>query len=103
MLQQTCDCKSFSSTSHFVGSDSILMSLSVSYKDYCISFVCTQGSTHNSKFHGANMGPIWGRQDPGGPHVGPMNFAIWDGIQSRKKIIRHLHMYISGIRYTWWN
>ena len=29
-----------------------------------------------SKVHGANMGPIWGRQDPGGPHVGPMNFAI---------------------------
>ena len=25
------------------------------------------------------MGPIWGRQDPGGPHVGPMNFAIWVG------------------------
>ena len=23
------------------------------------------------------MGPIWGRQDRGGPHVGPMNFAIW--------------------------
>ena len=22
------------------------------------------------------MGPIWGRQDPGGPHVGHMNFAI---------------------------
>ena len=30
----------------------------------------------NSKVHGANMGPIWGRQDPGGPHVGPMNLAI---------------------------
>ena len=29
-----------------------------------------------SKVHGANMGPIWGRQDPGGPHVGPVNFAI---------------------------
>ena len=26
--------------------------------------------------HGANMGPIWGRQDPAGPHVGPMNFSI---------------------------
>ena len=26
------------------------------------------------------MGPIWSRQDPGGPHVGPMNFAIWVGI-----------------------
>ena len=31
----------------------------------------------DSKFHGASMGPIWGQQDPGGPHVGPMNFAIW--------------------------
>ena len=30
----------------------------------------------DSKVHGANMGPIWGRQDPGGPHVGPMNFVI---------------------------
>ena len=33
----------------------------------------------DNKAHGTNMGPIWGRQDPGGPHVGPMNFAIWDG------------------------
>ena len=31
-----------------------------------------------SKVHGANMDPIWGRQDPGGPHVGPMNFVIWE-------------------------
>ena len=31
----------------------------------------------DSKVHGANMAPIWGRQDPGGPRVGPMNFAIW--------------------------
>ena len=31
----------------------------------------------DSKVSGAKMGPIWGRQDPGGPHVGPMNFAIW--------------------------
>ena len=22
------------------------------------------------------MGPIWGRQDPGGPHVGAMNLAV---------------------------
>ena len=22
----------------------------------------------DSKVHGANMGPIWGRHDPGGPH-----------------------------------
>ena len=37
-----------------------------------------QENTPDSKVHGANMGPIWGRQDPGGPHVGPMNFVIWD-------------------------
>ena len=36
------------------------------------------GNTPDSKVHGTNMGPIWGRYDPGGPHVGPMNFAIWD-------------------------
>ena len=30
-----------------------------------------------STFHGAKMGPSWDRQDPVGPHVGPMNFDIW--------------------------
>ena len=29
-----------------------------------------------SKVHGANTGPIWGRQDPGGPHVVHMNLAV---------------------------
>ena len=32
----------------------------------------------DSKVHGANIVPIWGRQVPGGPHVGPMDYAIWD-------------------------
>ena len=44
----------------------------------CVAwFVCI---TPDSKVHGANMGPIWDRQDPGGrgPHVDPMNLAIWD-------------------------
>ena len=31
----------------------------------------------DSKVHGANVGPTWGQQGPGGPHVGPMNLAIW--------------------------
>ena len=31
----------------------------------------------DSKVHGANMGRIWGQQDPGGPHVGPISIAIW--------------------------
>ena len=38
----------------------------------------------DSKVHGANMGPTWGRQDPGGPHVGPMNLAIWESPLSSK-------------------
>ena len=37
---------------------------------------------------GANMGPFWGRQDPGGPHVGLMNFAIWEAIRNIRDI-RH--------------
>ena len=37
----------------------------------------SKGMFPDNKDHGANMGPNWGRQDPGGPHVGPMNFAIW--------------------------
>ena len=45
----------------------------------CLAFFYTENmnTSPNSKVHGANMGPIWGRQDPGSPHVGPMNFAIW--------------------------
>ena len=39
----------------------------------------------DNKVHEANMGPIWGRQDPGGPYVGPMNFAIWDIIYQNDK------------------
>ena len=30
-----------------------------------------------SKVHVVNMGPIWGQEDQGGPHVDPMNLAIW--------------------------
>ena len=36
----------------------------------------------DSKVHGANMGPIWGQQDPGGPHVGSMNFIIRDNLET---------------------
>ena len=39
----------------------------------------------DSKVHEANMGPIWGQRDPGGPHVGPMNLLwtlLWEQFQS---------------------
>ena len=42
------------------------------------------------------MGPIWGPQDPGGPHVGPMNFAIWESLYwNRQQWVQQL---ISGER-----
>ena len=34
-------------------------------------------SIPDSKVHGPNMGPTWGRQDPGGPQVDPMKIDIW--------------------------
>ena len=49
------------------------------YKIQTVSkYRAVTSSIPDSKVHGPNMGPIWGRQDPGGPHVGPMNFAIWE-------------------------
>ena len=41
---------------------------SASSKDYC----------PDSKVYGTNMGPIWDRQDPGGPHVGPWTLLSGD-------------------------
>ena len=43
------------------------------YSEYT-TFIGTQ----DSKAHGSNMGPTWGWQFPGGPHVGLINIAIWD-------------------------
>ena len=40
----------------------------------------------DSKVHGGNMGPILGWQDPGGPHVGPMNFAIWEWLNVHRTL-----------------
>ena len=34
----------------------------------------------DNKVHGDNMGPTGGRQDPGRPHVGHINIAIWDDL-----------------------
>ena len=51
----------------------------INYFKYRKKIIEVSHDLPGSKVHGANMGPIWGRQDPGGPHVGPMNFAIWAG------------------------
>ena len=36
----------------------------------------------------ANMGPIWGWPDPGGPQVGPMSFAIWGTFAPECDVLR---------------
>ena len=59
---------------HFVGLEMIL---APSWTLILPVLICMLVSP-DSKVPGANMGPIWGRQDPGGPHVGPRNFAFWD-------------------------
>ena len=54
------------------------------------------GTTPDSKVHGANMGPIWGRQDPGGSHVGPMNLAISDVSLKTQAIVISLNVFSLG-------
>ena len=47
----------------------------------CSAPVCSpyhQTTIPENKVNGANMGLIWGRQDPGGPRVGPMKLDIRD-------------------------
>ena len=46
------------------------------------------------KVHVANMGPIWGRQVPGGPYVGPIKFAVWADIMTSAIVVpdhRRIH------------
>ena len=49
----------------------------------------------DSKIHGADMGPIWGWQDPGGPHVGPMNFAIWGYIETGQQFAGNIIHFVA--------
>ena len=39
----------------------------------------------DSKVHGANMGPTWVLSAPDGPHIGPMNPAIWEVYADAKR------------------
>ena len=52
-----------------------ISAVSVENKYHHVSsvFYARVSQTPDNKVHGANMGPIRGRQDPGGPHVGPTN------------------------------
>ena len=47
------------------------------HTDLNLAEIASTDMAPGSKVHGVNMGPTWGRQDPRGPYVGPMNLAIW--------------------------
>ena len=63
----------------------------------------------DSKVHGANMGPTWGRQDPGGPHVGHVNLAIWvllqdnSSIEKEVKLLDNILEIKPGVSFTYTN
>ena len=44
----------------------------------------------DSKVQGANMGPIWDRQDPGGPHAGPVNLLSGSGCHNILQDLSHV-------------
>ena len=63
----------------------------------------TRRTYPGSKIHAATMGTIWGRQDPGGPHVGPMNFAIWvRTVHSDHRLYRWVGCNGPGNQQPWW-
>ena len=61
------------------------------------SFRWNLDTNPDSKVPRTNMGPIWGRHDPGGPHVGPMNIAIWEADQEKAitKMSHHHKLWIN--------
>ena len=85
----------------YIGRNSLWMNYTTSY----IQAKFSQTYATESKVHVANMGPIWGRQVPGGPHVGHMNLAIWGklnqiiyGISTRKLTPLSIVIYIVWVR-----
>ena len=91
------NCEAGDMTCHHAHYDVIVMVLLVAWHHqyiqltwYCIHH--SMGQVHrrskseltngipDSKIYGANVGPNWGCQDPGGPHVGHTNLANWDTI-----------------------
>ena len=80
--------------------------ISVIYSNLINNTFCTlDWWIPDNKVHGASMGPIWGRQDPGGPYIGPMNFSIWDvfarvNISAKYRFSLSFHWDISHICET---
>ena len=72
-------------------------------------FVCVMGlpgktasdAYPDSKVHMANMGPTRVLSSPGGPHVSPMNLAIWVGMRINAEQYRHQTIQWKAWRFVW--
>ena len=52
-----------------------------------------------ASFMGPTWGPSGGRKAPGGPHVGPMNFAIWEFLSYGR---RQYYTYCKVLPLIYW-
>ena len=57
-------------------------------------------ATLRARFTGSTWGPSGGRQDPGGPHVGPVNFAIWELLSDPSKINANYKLHKDDLAIT---
>ena len=58
--------------------NALLISINFIQKSFLL--IMAEKKSPDSKVHGANMGPTWVLSAPGGPHVGPMDLAIREGL-----------------------
>ena len=61
----------------WLNAESLLANKNV-LKGFQLGGRCTTSQSEaipESKVHGANMGPIWGQEGPGGPHISPIELC----------------------------
>ena len=69
---------------------SIYFQVSLPVLGHLYDCLCSSEDLDN-KVHGANMGPTWVLLAPDGPHVGPMNLAIWGSLEHTENWWIHHH------------
>ena len=102
------------SISHTVSTITISVNSTSTISPGCTQMTLTESlavdTVPDSKAHGANLGPVWVRQDPGRPHVGPMNLATCKAIITRFRswnnmgcaVCFALCSYSYHLINTWW-
>ena len=112
MWKQECKCSRHSWIAHFCSEklnliDAVNYIIYICYVTICsklilsiyvVSLYCYRQlhAFPDSKVHGTNMGPTWGR------HVGHMNFAIWVGPIYSQNLPRAAKCYWISV-FCYWN